>query len=59
MRIARRHGQIDVRLARLAELDTVDATVAAFLAAAVRSPCNIIVTGGVAAGKPTIRLGQP
>jgi Flp pilus assembly CpaF family ATPase len=50
----RRHGQIDVTLARLAELGTVDVTVAAFLAAAVRSRCNIIVTGGVAAGKTTM-----
>jgi hypothetical protein len=55
----RRHGQIDVTLARLAELGTVDGTVAAFLAAAVRSRCNIIVTGGVNAGKPTIGLEQP
>jgi Flp pilus assembly CpaF family ATPase len=50
----RRHGQIDVTLARLAELGTVDGTVAAFLAAAVRSRCNIIVTGGVNAGKTTM-----
>jgi Flp pilus assembly CpaF family ATPase len=50
----RRHGQIDVTLARLAELGTVDATVAAFLAAAVKSRCNIIVTGGVNCGKTTM-----
>jgi Flp pilus assembly CpaF family ATPase len=50
----RRHGQIDVTLDRLIELGTVDATLAAFLAAAVRSRCNIIVTGGVNAGKTTL-----
>jgi Flp pilus assembly CpaF family ATPase len=43
----------------MAELGTVDGTVAAFLAAAVRSRCNIIITGGVNAGKPTFRLEQP
>jgi hypothetical protein len=55
----RRHGQIDVTLGRLMELGTIDATLAAFLAAAVRGRCNIIVTGGVNAGKTTFRLGQP
>jgi Flp pilus assembly CpaF family ATPase len=50
----RRHGQRDVTLAGLAELGTVDAALAAFLAAAVRSRCNIIVTGGVSAGKTTL-----
>jgi Flp pilus assembly CpaF family ATPase len=50
----RRHGQIDVTLARLVSLGTVDATVAAFLAAAVKSRCNIIVTGAVNAGKTTM-----
>ena len=50
----RRHGQIDVTLGRLTELGTVDATLAAFLSAAVRSRCNIIVTGGVNAGKTTL-----
>jgi Flp pilus assembly CpaF family ATPase len=50
----RRHGQIDVSLPRLTELGTVDATVASFLAAAVRCRCNIIVTGGVNAGKTTL-----
>ncbi len=55
----RRHGQPDVTLARLIQLGTVDTTVAAFLAAAVRSRCNIIVTGGVNCGKTTMLLGQP
>jgi Flp pilus assembly CpaF family ATPase len=50
----RRHGQIDVTLDRLVELGTMDATLAAFLAAAVRSRCNIIITGGVNAGKTTL-----
>jgi Flp pilus assembly CpaF family ATPase len=50
----RRHGQRDVTMARLVELGTVDATLAAFLAAAVRARCNIIVTGGVNAGKTTL-----
>jgi Flp pilus assembly CpaF family ATPase len=50
----RRHGQLDVTLARLIQLGTIDTTVAAFLAAAVRSRCNIIVTGGVNAGKTTM-----
>jgi Flp pilus assembly CpaF family ATPase len=48
----RRHGQIDVTLTRLMELGTIDGTLAGFLAA-VRSRCNIIVTGGVDAGKTT------
>jgi Flp pilus assembly CpaF family ATPase len=47
----RRHGQIDVSLERLIQLGTIDPTMAAFLAAAVKSRCNIIVTGGVNAGK--------
>jgi hypothetical protein len=53
----RRHGQLDVTLARLVQLGTVDATLAAFLAAAVRSRCNLIVTGGVNAGKTTLLRG--
>ena len=48
----RRHGQIDVTLGRLIQLGTIDATLAAFLSAAVRSRCNIIVTGGVNSGNP-------
>jgi Flp pilus assembly CpaF family ATPase len=50
----RRHGQRDVTMARLVELGTVDAPLAAFLAAAVRARCNIIITGGVDAGKTTL-----
>jgi Flp pilus assembly CpaF family ATPase len=50
----RRHGQLDVTLARLVQLGTVDVTLASFLAAAVRSRCNLIVTGGVNAGKTTL-----
>jgi Flp pilus assembly CpaF family ATPase len=50
----RRHGQRDVTLTRLAELGTVDTALAEFLAAVVRSRCNIIITGGVAAGKTTL-----
>ena len=53
----RRHGQLDVTLARLVQLSTIDTTVAGFLAAAVRSRCNIIVTGGVNAGKTTLLRG--
>jgi Flp pilus assembly CpaF family ATPase len=50
----RRHGQRDVTMPRLLELGTVDAALAAFLAAAVRARFNIIITGGVAAGKTTL-----
>jgi Flp pilus assembly CpaF family ATPase len=50
----RRHGQLDVSLARLIELGTIDHTLAGFLAAAVRARCNIVVTGGVNAGKTTL-----
>jgi len=50
----RRHGQLDVSLARLRQLGTVDHTLAAFLAAAVRARCNVVVTGGVNAGKTTL-----
>jgi Flp pilus assembly CpaF family ATPase len=53
----RRHGQLDVTLAQLIQLGTIDVTLAAFLAAAVRSRCNIIVTGGVNAGKTTLLRG--
>jgi Flp pilus assembly CpaF family ATPase len=55
----RRHGQLDITLARLVELGTIDPALAAFLAAAVKGRCNIIVTGGVDAGKTTFRLGRP
>ncbi len=50
----RRHGQLDVTLAKLIQLGTVDPPLAAFLAAAVRSRCNIVITGGVNAGKTTL-----
>jgi Flp pilus assembly CpaF family ATPase len=50
----RRHGHLDASMARLMQLGTVDAALAAFLAAAVRARCNIIVTGGVNAGKTTM-----
>jgi Flp pilus assembly CpaF family ATPase len=50
----RRHGQPDITLGRLVQLGSIDATVAAFLSAAVRSRCNMIVTGGVNAGKTTM-----
>jgi Flp pilus assembly CpaF family ATPase len=50
----RRHGQLDVTLRRLVQLGTIDATLAAFLSAAVKSRCNIIVTGAVNAGKTTL-----
>ena len=44
-------------MARLVQLGTVDVTLASFLAAAVKSRCNIIVTGGVNAGKTTLLRG--
>jgi Flp pilus assembly CpaF family ATPase len=50
----RRHGHLDINLTRLAQLGTVDSTVAAVLSAAVKSRCNIIITGGVNAGKTTL-----
>ncbi len=53
----RRHGQLDVTLPRLVQLGSMDATLVSFLAAAVKSRCNIIVTGGVNAGKTTLLRG--
>jgi Flp pilus assembly CpaF family ATPase len=53
----RRHGQLDVTLARLVQLGTLEPPLAAFLAAAVKSRCNVIVTGGVNAGKTTLLRG--
>src|SRR5215470_1563551 len=50
----RRHGQLDITLHGLIKLGTIDEVAAAFLAAAVRARCNIIVTGGVNAGKTTL-----
>jgi hypothetical protein len=52
------HGQLDINLTRLTQLGTVDTTVAAFLAAAVRSRCNIII-GGVNAEADTVRAPHP
>jgi pilus assembly protein CpaF len=50
----RRHGHLDATMARLIQLGTLDAGLAAFLAAAVRGRCNIVITGGVNAGKTTL-----
>jgi Flp pilus assembly CpaF family ATPase len=50
----RRHGQPDITLGGLVQLGSIDHAVAAFLSAAVRARCNIIVTGGVNAGKTTL-----
>ena len=50
----RRHGQVDITLGRLVELGTIDPALAAFLTAAVKGRCNIIITGGVNAGKTTL-----
>ncbi|MGO8960160.1 MAG: CpaF family protein [Streptosporangiaceae bacterium] len=50
----RRHGQPDATLASLVALGTIDPSLADFLAAAVRSRCNVIITGGVNAGKTTM-----
>jgi len=50
----RRHGYRDISLGRLADLGTLDQTLHAFLAAAVKARLNIIVTGGVNAGKTTL-----
>jgi len=50
----RRHGYLDVTLSSLIKLGTVDEVTAAFLAAAVRSRCNMIITGAVNAGKTTL-----
>jgi Flp pilus assembly CpaF family ATPase len=48
------HGQLHVTLSSLVTLGTIDQVTAGFLAAAVKSRCNIIVTGGVNAGKTTL-----
>ncbi|MHB1431513.1 MAG: ATPase, T2SS/T4P/T4SS family, partial [Streptosporangiaceae bacterium] len=50
----RRHGQVQVTLADLIALGTLDQESAGFLAAAVRARCNLIVVGGVNAGKTTL-----
>ncbi len=50
----RRHGQLQVTLADLVALGTLNRVSAAFLAAAVRARCNILVVGGVNEGKTTL-----
>jgi Flp pilus assembly CpaF family ATPase len=50
----RRHGQLEVTLPGLIKLGTLDQVMAAFLAAAVKGRCNIVITGGVNAGKTTL-----
>jgi hypothetical protein len=54
----RHHGQPEITLARLLKLGTIDATLAALLAAAVKSGCNIIVAGGVNARQPRNRVSR-
>ncbi|WP_433501704.1 CpaF family protein (plasmid) [Sphaerimonospora sp. CA-214678] len=48
------HRHVDVTLADLVELGTLDAGAAAFLAAAVRARKDILVAGSVNAGKTTL-----
>ena len=55
----RRHSQIDITLGRLMQLGSIDPALAAFLSAAVRARCNIIVTGAVNSGKTTPELKRP
>ena len=50
----RRHRLTNITLNDLQELGTLDATLAAFLTAAVRARKNIIVTGGLNTGKTTL-----
>lgn len=50
----RRHRLSGIRLADMVAMGTVEDTLAEFLAAAVRTGCNILVTGGPAAGKTTL-----
>ena len=50
----RRHRLADVELADLVPLGTLDAGLVAVLSAAVRARKNIVVTGGVNAGKTTL-----
>ena len=50
----RRHRLADVELADLVPLGTLDAGLVALLTAAVRARKNIVVTGGVNAGKTTL-----
>ncbi|WP_275293514.1 ATPase, T2SS/T4P/T4SS family [Amycolatopsis sp. La24] len=50
----RRHRLVDVRLDNLVANGTLTPLLAAFLRAAVRAGCNLIVSGGPAAGKTTL-----
>jgi pilus assembly protein CpaF len=50
----RRHRLADVTLSDLQGLGTVDAALVGFLSAAVRARKNIVVTGGLNAGKTTL-----
>lgn len=50
----RRHGLKDVTLTQLRHLGSIDHRLQSFLAAAVRARKNIVVTGGVNAGKTTM-----
>jgi pilus assembly protein CpaF len=50
----RRHRLADVTLSDLQSLGTVDAALVGFLAASVRARKNIVVTGGLNAGKTTL-----
>ncbi|WP_020670176.1 CpaF family protein [Amycolatopsis nigrescens] len=50
----RRHRLVDVGLNDLIENGTLDPLIASFLRAAVRAGCNLIVSGGPAAGKTTL-----
>ncbi len=48
------HRLVDVTLDDLLELGTVNASLHAFLTAAVRARKNVVITGGTAAGKTTL-----
>ncbi|EHR52367.1 Flp pilus assembly protein, ATPase CpaF [Saccharomonospora marina XMU15] len=50
----RRHRLVDVTLDDLVANGTLDPVIASFLRAAVRAGCNVIVSGGPAAGKTTL-----
>ncbi|KAA9159429.1 CpaF family protein [Amycolatopsis acidicola] len=50
----RRHRLVDVGLDALVANGTLDPLLATFLASAVRAGCNMIVSGGPAAGKTTL-----
>lgn len=50
----RRHRLVDVGLDDLVANGTLDPVIASFLRSAVRAGCNVIVSGGPAAGKTTL-----